>query len=77
MKPNTPSLARPSAWRTRTSSIKLGFVVDISVGGNADRTSAPGPRTGGLLDARKVFDEMAAWDVVSLNTAMVAMVRQG
>ncbi|CAD6245767.1 unnamed protein product [Miscanthus lutarioriparius] len=31
----------------------------------------------GLSDARKVFDEMTTRDVVSWNTAMAAMVRQG
>ncbi|XP_006664140.3 pentatricopeptide repeat-containing protein At3g29230 [Oryza brachyantha] len=53
---------------------KLGSVEDTFVG-NAliDAYS----KNGGFLDARKVFDEMPARDVVSWNTAMAAMVREG
>nr|CAB3462448.1 unnamed protein product [Digitaria exilis] len=54
--------------------VKLGSVDDTFVG-NAliDAYS----KTGVPADARKVFDEMPARDVVSWNTAMAAMVRQG
>ncbi|KAF0887683.1 hypothetical protein E2562_002377 [Oryza meyeriana var. granulata] len=54
--------------------VKLGAVEDTFVG-NAliDAYS----KNGGFLDARKVFDEMPARDVVSWNTAMAAMVREG
>ncbi|OEL18257.1 Pentatricopeptide repeat-containing protein [Dichanthelium oligosanthes] len=54
--------------------VKLGSAEDTFVG-NAliDAYS----KTGAPSDARKVFDEMPARDVVSWNTAMAAMVRQG
>ncbi|CAN6338709.1 unnamed protein product [Urochloa humidicola] len=54
--------------------VKLGAADDTFVG-NAliDAYS----KTGAGPDARKVFDEMPARDVVSWNTTMAAMVRQG
>ncbi|PUZ67596.1 hypothetical protein GQ55_3G448600 [Panicum hallii var. hallii] len=54
--------------------VKLGSVEDTFVG-NAliDAYS----KNGVASDARKVFDEMPARDVVSWNTVMAAMVRQG
>lgn len=54
--------------------VKLGSVEDTFVG-NAliDAYS----KNDGLSDAKKVFDEMTTRDVVSWNTAMAAMVRQG
>ncbi|KAG2630228.1 pentatricopeptide repeat-containing protein At3g29230-like [Panicum virgatum] len=54
--------------------VKLGSVEDTFVG-NAliDAYS----KNGAAADARKVFDEMPARDVVSWNTVMAAMVRQG
>ncbi|KAL6847315.1 hypothetical protein ACP4OV_023168 [Aristida adscensionis] len=54
--------------------VKLGCVEDTFVG-NAliDAYS----KNGGLSDARRVFDEMPARDVVSWNSAMAALVRHG
>ncbi|NP_001136685.1 Pentatricopeptide repeat-containing protein [Zea mays] len=54
--------------------VKLGSAEDTFVG-NAliDAYS----KNQGLSDAKKVFDEMTTRDVVSWNTAMAAMVRQG